>query len=69
MLQLDAKYTIASRWAVLLGKEFLFAFKGAPEQKYVLKYQVPDKRRSHCTEYHRFGIIRLVPTDSHFPKW
>lgn len=31
MLQLDAKYTIATHWAVLLGKKFLFDIKGTPD--------------------------------------
>lgn len=31
MLQLNAKYTIATHWAVLLGKKFLFGIKGIPD--------------------------------------
>lgn len=68
MLHLIAKYSIASHWAVLLGKEFSFDIKGVPNFDVTGKVQsqVAGKRKSHHTKYHRFAVIRLVPTDSHF---
>lgn len=67
MLQLDAKYTIASHWAVLLGKEFLSDVKGAPDFGITGKVCSQIAGRSHCTEYYRFAVIGLVPLPP-FPK-
>lgn len=67
MLQLVAKYSIASHWAVLLGKEFSFDIKGAPNFDVTGKVhsQVAGKKKSHHTKYHGFADFQLVPTDSH----
>lgn len=77
MLQLNAKYTIATHRAVLLGKKFLFGTKGIPDsvitvQACFLKHHVKGKEDliaqgisqlgSHPACTHRWPLSKVTGT-------
>lgn len=68
MLQLAVKYSVASHWAVLLGKEFSFDIEGAPNFDVTGKVhsQVAGKRKSCHTKYHGLWLSSLYPQTGNF---